>query len=256
MGWWRSVYPVRSVQRALDLLDSLCTAGEMGVTELSDATGLHKSTVHRLLATLETEQIVRQNPYNGRYRLGLKLMVLGAAATRSIEIRAIAHPHLERLAKATECTVHLGILDRDHVLYIDKIEAEGSFRLYSQIGRQAPLHCTALGKCLTAYLPRAQQKSLIGSKPLKRYTNRTIVEPEQLLQHLKQVAKQGYAVDDGEHEDLVHCFGAPILDDSGQAIAAISATSLGPAPPPATREKLISEVMKAAASIGCEFKRN
>jgi IclR family KDG regulon transcriptional repressor len=250
------VYSVRSVQRAINLLDNLCMAGEMGVTELSDATGLHKSTVHRLLATLETEQIVRQNPHNGRYRLGLKLMVLGAAATRSIEIRSIARPHLERLAHITGCTVHLGILDRDHVLYIDKIEAEGSSRLYSQIGRQAPLHCTALGKVLTAYLPRAQQQRLLCSSPLRRYTNRTIVEPTQVLQHLKQVARQGYAVDDGEHEDLVHCYAAPILDEAGQAIAAISVTKVGTALPSANREKLISKIMKAAASIECDFKRN
>ena len=253
MGWWTSVHPVRSLQRAISLLDHLCESGEMGVTELSEATGLHKSTVHRLLATLERDQRVRQNPYNGRYRLGLKLMVLGAAATRSIEIRSIARPHLERLTKITGGNVHLGILDLDHVLYIDKIEAEGSSKLYSQVGRQAPLHCTALGKVLTAYLPPTQQRRLFSSKPLKRYTNRTIVEPDQLLQHLKQVARQGYAVDEGEHEDLVYCFAAPIMDDGGRVIAAISVTKVGMPLPSANRAKIICEVMKAAASIGSEL---
>ncbi len=245
----RVAYEVRSVQRALALLEHLVRLGEATITQLSQETGLHKSTAHRLLVTLEGAGVVRQNPANGRYKLGFKLMEYGAAAIRGVELRATSHPHLEQLARSTGFTVHLGILDHDAVLYIDKIEAEGSFRLYSQIGRRAPLHCTALGKVLLAYIPAAEQRRLLGPKPLRRYTHRTIVEPERILKHLKQVAEHGYAVDDAEHEDLIRCVAAPIRDHTRAVIAAVSATIVCAELLPQERDRIAEEVLRTAGAI-------
>ena len=135
---------VRAVRRAVQILCRLANDGESSITKLAHDTGLHKSTVYRLLTTLEQDAMVRQDPITGQYKLGWKVMELGASVIRGVELRTSAHPHLERLAKKTNATVHLAILDQGSVLYIDKIEVEGSFKLYSQIGRRAPLHCTAL----------------------------------------------------------------------------------------------------------------
>ncbi len=241
-------YGIRAVQRAVMVLEQLAKTDDVSITQLAQQVQLHKSTVHRLLVTLEATGMVRQDPAVGRYRLGFKLMELGAAAVRGVELRATAHPHLEGLARATGCTTHLGVMDRGEVVYIDKIEGEGSFRLYSQIGRRAPLHCTGLGKVLTAFLPPAEQKRLTA-KPLRRFTRRTIVEPEWLLRHLQQIAREGYAVDDAEHEDLIRCVAAPVRDHTGGVVAAVSVTSVCAELLPADRDRFLGEVLKTTSSI-------
>lgn len=249
----QDLYGIRAVQRAVTLLEEMARDNESSITQLAQQTGLHKSTVHRLLVTLEATGLVRQDPKTGHYRLGFKLMELGAAAIRSMELRTTAHPHLEELAKATACNIHLGILDRGQVVFIDKIEGEGSFRLYSQIGRRAPIHCTALGKVLVGRLPLAEQKRLLTAEPLRRYTRRTIIEPERILQIYRQAAEQGYAIDAGEHEDLIHCIAAPIFNYTGEAVCAASVTAVCAELLPQDRERYLSRLLRCTAAVSAQL---
>lgn len=219
---------IRAVERAVAILRTFSPAApSLGVTELARRLGLHKSTVHRLLATLEHEGFVIQDATGGQYRLGLLLFELGSLVVNSMELQRIARTHLEEVHRACGETVHLAILDEGEVVYIDKIESTRQVRMYSQVGRRAPAHCTGLGKVLLAGLPAGILDQVIQRRGLRAYTSRTITSPETLRNHLALVRQRGYAVDSGEHEELVRCAAAPIYDHTGQVVAAVSIAAVG-----------------------------
>ena len=220
--------PIRAVERALDVLRAFSPQEpELGVTDLSRRLGLHKSTVHRILSTLQRRGVVVQDPASGRYRLGLRLFELGSLAVNSIEVRRVARPFLEEVHQACGETVHLAILDEGDVVYIDKIESTRGVRMYSQVGRRAPAHCTGLGKVLLAGLPDIALNHILERKGLLSHTSRTITSPQELREHLALVRQRGYAIDSGEHEELVRCAAAPVFDHTGQVVAAASIAAVG-----------------------------
>jgi len=237
----------------VSVLEQLGKCTEASITQLAQVTDLHKSTIHRLLVTLEATGMVRQNPQNGHYRLGFKMMELGAAALRSVELRTTAHPHMEELSRTMGLTVNLGVLDHGEVVYVDKIEGAGTFRFLCHMGSRAPFHCTAMGKVMTADLTPAEQRRLVFARPLKRFTRKTITDPEKMLTHLRQVAEQGWAMDDGEHNDLGHCVGAPVRDHSGRVVGAISMTTVCAELAPLERDRLLTYLLRTAAAISSDL---
>ncbi|MDR5684397.1 MAG: IclR family transcriptional regulator [Armatimonadota bacterium] len=221
-------YGVRAVERAIAILRAFSPGSpELGVTELARALGLHKSTVHRLLATLERGGFLVQNTTTGRYRLGLPLLELGNLVVANMELRQVARPCLEATHRACGETVHLAILDEGEVVYVDKIETTRPVRMYSQVGRRAPAHCTGLGKVLLASLPASALDQVIQRRGLRAYTTRTLTSADALRNHLAVVRKRGYAVDCGEHEELVRCAAAPVFDHTGHVVAAVSIAAVG-----------------------------
>lgn len=241
--------PIRAVEHCLKLIDAL-SANEQarGVTELSGELRLAKSTVYRLLQTLAGRDYVVQDPATGRYRLGLKLLELGALVSDHLTIRTVAQPHLQRLMEATKETVHLGLLEGRQVVYADKIESPQTIRMYSRVGRQSPLHCTALGKALLAYQPEQMLRGFLRAG-LRRYTSRTIAAPGRLRTELKRVREEGCALDNEEFEEGLRCVAAPIRDHAEAVIA-----SLGIAGPAARLEPgrlpvLIKHVKEAADAV-------
>ncbi len=241
--------PIRAVEHCLKLIDAL-SANEQarGVTELSGELRLAKSTVYRLLQTLAGRDYVVQDPATGRYRLGLKLLELGALVSDHLTIRTVAQPHLQWLMEATKETVHLGLLEGRQVIYADKIESPQTIRMYSRVGRQSPLHCTALGKALLAYQPEQMLRDLLGAG-LRRYTSRTIAAPGRLRTELKRVREEGCALDNEEFEEGLRCVAAPIRDHAEAVIASLGiagpAARLGPGRLPA----LIKHVREAADAV-------
>src|SRR2546427_6406909 len=134
---------IRAVERAVAILRTFSSGTpELSVSELGRAVGLHKSTVHRLLGTLEGTGFVVQDPGTKRYRLGLPLFELGSMVVSTLEARRVALPYLEEIHRACGEQVHLVILVQREGVYIDKIERTPRFRMYSQVGRRAPAHCT------------------------------------------------------------------------------------------------------------------
>ncbi len=217
---------LQSVDHALAVLESFDAGNpELGVTALSGRLKLAKSTVYRLLTTLCARGYVYQNPATGKYRLGLKAFEVGSLAVSQLTVREVAVPFLEKLRDATKETVHLGVRDGDSVIYIDKIETLHSIRMYSRIGRRAPLHCTALGKVLLAFAPPAEAARLVP-RGLKRYTPNSIIDPEVLGKELDLVRERGYALDDEEFEEGLKCVAAPLWDYTGAVVA--SAGIAGP----------------------------
>lgn len=122
--------------------------------------------------------------------------------------------------------VHLVLWDQNNVVYIEKVEAPNSIRMYSRIGNNAPLHCTGVGKAVFAFLPEAQRQHLLYASPFKKYTPNTIVAPEKLKEHFAIVRARGYAIDDGEHEEHVRCIAVPLFSRSNQVAGAISVAAV------------------------------
>ncbi len=243
-------YRVRAVERALDLLGIFARGQpELTLAQMAERMNLHKSTVHRLALTLEKAGFLRRNVNTGSYALGLKLLELGAAVLNGLELRSQARPHLERLRRDTGHTVHLGILDAGEVVYIDKIEGNTPVRIYSQVGRRAPAHCTGLGKALLAFQPSSVVREVAATRGLRRYTPETIVSVPQLLSELERIRERGYAVDMAEHEPLVHCVAAAIRDHTSRVIAAVSLTVIVPSLSVVEVERYASAVASAAQAI-------
>lgn len=250
----KSIQSVQSVERALDLLEKLVESTEpVSITALSKQLGLHKSTVHRLLSTLRQRGYVTQDVKTNNYQIGLKLFEIGSIVLNKMDLRAKVRPHLESLRQITNETIHLGILDDYQVVYIDKVESSEVIRMYSRIGKRVPAYCTSLGKILLAYSAKELIENLLLEKPLLRRTEFTITDPELLAEHLAQVKKQGYSIDNQEQELDIRCIAGPIFNYDGQILAAFSISG------PTTRmtedrvAKLSKLILKYSKEISASF---
>jgi DNA-binding IclR family transcriptional regulator len=232
----------------LQLLGDCAIRGEARLTDLVKASGYRRPTVHRLLATLKSHGFVDQEQEGGVYRLGSKVMALGAQAYGTVDLREIARPLMLQLSKQTLMAIHLAIVDAAQVVYIDKVEAIAPIRLASGIGWRGGLHCTALGKVMTAF--RGQEfKNRALQAGLSRRTAHTIVDPADFDVELERVLKRGYAVDDQENEPQVRCMAAPILNDAGRAVAGISISGTIAQITERQMRDFAASLLKACASI-------
>ena len=212
---------VRSVDRAAALLLALGESqGEAGVTELARRLGLHKSTASRLLATLQKRGLVEQDDETGKYRLGLVVIRLAERAERTLDLRGIALPELERLARLTHETTGLGILDGDTMLAVAQVDGPNLIAVGDWTGRATPLHCVASGKVLLSSLAEREVLRIVR-RGLVSYTERTIVELEPLLEELARIRRRGYATAIGEYELGLNAVAAPVHDARGNVIAAV-----------------------------------
>lgn len=218
-----SITAVQSLERALKILEVLGKNPKgLGVTEISREVDLHKSTVYRLLSTLAKWGYVEQEKENEKYKLGLKIIELSNNVLSNLELRKVARPYLEELMEYANEVVHLCVLRDGEAVYIDKVECPNTIRMYSQIGKRAPVHCTGVGKALLAFLPQEEAISILKTKGLPQKTPSTITSLEEMLNHLEEIKKLGYSIDDVEHEEGIRCVAAPIFDHTGQVVASLS----------------------------------
>ena len=222
-------YNVQLLDRAITLLDVLSAASPLGLLphEIALRSGLHKSTVHRLLSALQNHRLIEKEAKTGKYSLGLKLFELGVKAVPNVNLREHARTYLERLVFETGETAHLCVLVDHEILYLDKVESPKTIRIASSVGGKNPAFCSAVGKVMLAALPETELNNLFRRHKLVAYTRHTIVTPAQYKAVLEQVRENGYAVDNEEREEGLRCIAAPIRDHTGQVIAGLSVA--GPA---------------------------
>jgi DNA-binding IclR family transcriptional regulator len=221
-------YNIRVLDRAIRVLFLLSDAKPRTLNEISEEILLSPSTTFRLLSTLNYYRFVKRDERSGHYRLGLACLTLARGFQDSNDLRTVALPELEVLRDITKETVHLAILDNMEVIYIEKLPGLHAIGLMSsRVGGRSPVHCTGLGKMFLANLKSDQVLSYVEQHGLPKFTDTTITDPQELIEHLKQIRSQGYAFDRGEHESDVRCVAAPIFNSEGQAIAALSVS--GPA---------------------------
>jgi len=218
-----SRYNIEALARGLDILELFspqCTS--LSMTEVVSLLKLNKSTVFRLLSTLETMGYLGRDPESRRYRPSLKVLHLGYTVINSLEVRQVARPHLESLARELEETVSLCVLDGNHVIYVDRVRNKSIVGVMLKVGSRIPSHCATVGKVLLAdFTPDELEIYLYGTE-LTQCTPRTISDREALLAELVKARKNGYAICDGELAVGLRAAGAPIFNHQKKAIAAIN----------------------------------
>lgn len=184
------------LQRGLRLLEYVA-AGTHDLAALSRQVGTSRSTTHRLLSTLVAQGYLYHVPRSG-YFLGGMLLDLGFRAQAQMRIPEVARPFLVALSKVTHETTHLGVRDKEDVLYIDKIDGERSLQVASRVGSRFPMQTTALGKALISQLPEADWTTLFN--PALRRTKRSITSLREFIEAVRQVRERGFALDLEENE--------------------------------------------------------
>jgi DNA-binding IclR family transcriptional regulator len=218
---------IQSVQRAAAILRAFGGgAPELGVGELSRQLALHKSTVSRLLSTLEYEGLVERVEPGDKYRLGFEFARLAGKVPHFADLRTVARPLLHSLARAANETVHLAVRDGDSVINLEQISGAHLVRDTNWVGRRTPFHCVANGKALLAYFSASDVERLTAG-PLTRFTPRTITDRAGLRRELEWVRRHGYAQARGEVEEGLNAVAAPVFDPRGHIVAAVSVS--GPA---------------------------
>jgi DNA-binding IclR family transcriptional regulator len=253
-------YQLQSLDRAVRLLELLGESeAPLALADVCERMDLHKSTAHRALMVLERTGLIERTPEN-RFRLGLKLYELGSRAVEQIDLRARVHPWFRKLSAQVGETVHLGVLQKTAVVYLDKVEPNNRrVWLESRIGASNPVYCTAMGKAILAFLPPEEAAAIIARIRFVRYTPRTLVTAEALQRSLERVRRRGYAIDDEEVECGVRCVGAPILNESGRPVAAVSVS--GPSSRitqqsvPGIAERLLRCCREIAGTLGTRERR-
>jgi len=210
----------QSLDRALTLLAGLAE-GPKTLDDLATAIDVHKSTVLRLLRTLESHRFVQREGVR-YYRLGTALFDLANRSLEDRDVRRSAEPALRELNALTGHTVHLASYEGGEVVYIDKFESRHQVRMYSRVGKRAPLHCTAVAKILVGAMPGPRRREIAASIEYTKLTENTITTPEAYLAELARVTERGYAIDNSEHEDFIHCIAAPVRGPRGEVLAAMS----------------------------------
>jgi len=221
---------------------------EWGVSEAAEALGIPRSTAHSLLSSLAETGLLMVSS-KGRYRLGWRIVELNAVMHAGNDIRSVAEPVLLDLNEQTGETTNLGVLDRGYVIYLDKLAARHQVGVTGvRIGAKLEAHCSAIGKVLLAYESAARVQAILASPTLRRFTDKTITDPQVLERELEMIRSQGVAYESGEAVADVACIAAPVKDAYGVVVAAVSIT--GPEfRVDAHRETLGRAVKGAAANI-------
>ncbi len=218
----RQNYVVQSVSHALDVLEAFkADKDELGVTELSAMLALPKNNIFRLLSTLELRGYIEQNKNTGSYRLGIKTFELGQIFRRRMGLIRQAHPVLEELESKCNESTYLAIIQEGMVVYVDMVETTHSVRIVPKLGQRVPAYCTAVGKTQMAYESQDEVERILNKIGLCSFTPNTLTNKEEIFEHLKKVAKQGYAIDNEELEQEVKCIAAPVRDYTSRVVASI-----------------------------------
>jgi DNA-binding IclR family transcriptional regulator len=194
---------------------------ELTMTQIAEQVRMHKSTVHRLLATLEGKRFVERDHLTGIYRPGIRLLQMAYLTLEHNDLRKLAAPFLSKLCEQHRENVNLSVLDDTDVVYLDVIESPQRVKLAATSGQRLPAFCTASGKAIFSFMPRETvQRILERGMPI--YTRNTISSLEAYLENIRQARELGFAIAEQEFEDGINAVAAPIFDSSNQPVASIS----------------------------------
>jgi len=214
---------VQSVERALSILTCFTDSEpQLRVGDLARRLGIAQSTVSRLIMTMETLGFIERDPLTGMVRPGLQLVTLAGVALNQIEVQRQAQAELAMVASDLGLAANLAMLRGDEIFYLTTFEGPKAPKLFTMIGKRNPVHCTAIGKALVAYLPLKEREELLDRIAYPAFTPHTAPSAEHLRLMLEEVSQRGYAT---EREELAlgrACVAAPIRDASGKVVAAAS----------------------------------
>jgi IclR family acetate operon transcriptional repressor len=223
------------------------------MTQIAEQVGIHKSTAHRLLATLERKRFVHRDPESGIYRIGIRLLQMAYLTLEHNDLRSIATPYLIRLRDQCLETIHLAVLDDTDVVFVNIVESPARVKLAASLGQRLPAFATASGKAMFAFMNREKVQKILD-RGMPRYTGNTPQSAEAIFSDLETIRKHGFAISDQEYEEEINAVAAPIFDFDMQPAASVAVA--GPAYR-LTRERMLEigpVVVAAANEISSEFK--
>lgn len=239
---------VRSVDRAIAILDLLARDGWRAGAEVARDLGVHRSTALRLLSTLERHALVERDPRTSKYRLGRRLPQLASVVTGELDLRFVARPVCEQLAASVGETVTLDVIDADQIVPIEEATGSTSVVNVNWLGRRTPVHCTASGKVILAFGPAAVRERLL-SRPLEPTTPHTIVDRTELEQQLAAAIEAGFARTFQELEMGLNAIAAPVFSAHGDVVAAIDVSGPAHRLREGERPELVELTREAAADL-------
>ena len=213
-----------AVSHAIEILRALSSETPLlGISDIASIVGLHKSTVSRTVATLEEDDLVERDAITRRIRVGPGLLSLAAPLLAGVRVVDAALPHLADLAQRSGETISLSVWDGAGAVNLEQVLGANAVKHYAAAGSRNPAHATAAGKLLLAFAPDAARERAMR-RELRRFTPRTICSRAALLAEIAAIRRQGYAVNDGEWSLDVGAVAAPVRNESGAVIAAVTAT--------------------------------
>lgn len=237
---------VKTIQRAASILRCFTVESpEMGLTVISQRTGLHKSTVLRLLLALQRESLVQQNLETGKWQLGLGLLNLAGVILAHMDLRTVAREYLRELASETQENVNLTIRDGDEGVIVEFLASTKPIRYAGRLGQRLPLHCTSTGKVLLAFLTNPERKKALGKSGSASFRS----NQKALMGTLDRVREQGYAISHEEFEEGLSEIAAPIQNHTGQIVAAVGVSGPTYRMGSGQIEKFVEPLLKAAGGI-------
>jgi IclR family transcriptional regulator, acetate operon repressor len=239
---------IRSVDRAVAILDLLARDGWRAGAEVARDLGVHRSTALRLLGTLERHGLVERDPKTAKYRLGLRLPQLASVVTGELDLRYVARPVCERLAGALGETVTLDVLDADEIVPIEQASGSTSVVSVNWLGRRTPIHCTASGKVILAFAPSSLRQRLLA-RPLERRTPHTIVDRAELEEQLAAALDAGFARTYQELEVGLDAIAAPVHSANGAVVAALDVSGPAHRLQDSDHPELVEMTREAAADL-------
>lgn len=231
------------------ILEKLATSQNgLSLAELTRELDLAKSSTYGLLLTLERLGYLHRNGSTGRYMFGMKILSLANMAMNGLNLRKLSTPHIRALMNKTRLTVHLSIQEQNEAVIIEKADSPYTPKVETWVGKRMGIHCTAAGKALLSDWPEELLDRLIRHG-LPRYNDNTIISPKKLKKELDEVRKQGFSVDDEEETIGSRCIGAPIRDQSGRVVAAVSVAGYKQQIHHETFQTLVKNVQETASAI-------
>lgn len=235
-----------AAEKTLAVLEA--AVGAPRFSSVVEAAGLPKATVHRILGELAAHGFLTVTA-RGEYMPGPAFLSLAGRALEQLDISGIAQPHVDALARDTSCTVHLGLLNGDEIVYIARRDSDKPYRMPSRVGSSVPLHSTAVGKAILSTFDAEALRTYARRTHLVGQTPRTITDATALAAELDAARARGFAVEREENVPGVTCVGASIRDHTGSARYAISASTLAVEHSTADLEAMAPRVIAAAEAI-------
>ena len=246
----KEVESVKSVERAMAILNCFSLEKpELGITELSKKLNASKSTIHRLLTSMQKQGFIIQDKVSQHYKLGFRFLHLSEIILKNMNIRHIAFPILQTLREKTQETVSLNILSNNARICIEKAESFKDLRRFIEIGQPLPLYAGASGKVLLAFQEEKVIQDILKKVEIKPLTSKTVTDIEQIMLDLSKIRQQGYCITSGEREAGAFSISAPIWDHSHTVIASLTISGPSFRFTPEKTEVFLKLLLEEAAEI-------
>ena len=239
-----------AVERALSIFELIAESQNgLSNSDLSRRLNIPKSSASYILRVLEKRHYLQRDE-RGKYRLGLKLVSLTRGALTHLDIREIAKPILEQfLQKSRLAEAHLAVLDNGRAVYVEKVESQSFVKMDIWVGHRLPIHTTAIGKALVAYLPESETLQILSLRGMEKKTRKSINNPQKYLRELEKVRQYGFAIDDEENAEGVRCVASPIFDANGKVTAALGTSTIIMQLNETQLPKVVEMIKDAAAKV-------